>query len=459
MSRPINNRELIIMERKKFLASSLAVTAAATLPGLGASIPRALASTLRASTTITWWNWGDPALNPAMTASPGVSHNSHTDAVKTLYEKSASGVVIDTTTYPYPDYLTALKTSFAGGNEADTVELQPGALMSQYQPYLTPIDSYAAHTFGANYRSQFYPLAIRETLYADPHQHSLYGLPVGLFSGNALYYNTAIFKKYNLGVPKSYADLKHIADILNSHNIIPISWGAKDGWPNVDWFLMIVEQTAPGLWDAAQQGKATFTNQGIVQALQILVRMQKDGIFSRGVWGTTAYPEAITLFESGKAAMYFTGSWDLSGFMAPTTKVRDSVNLFPLPPLASGLKPGRLFGGTNMIAAVTKAAKNPQAAFDFIAWQAASGQKATWVDRDYFLPSRKDLAPARLPGQFQTLQSYFAKALPTAIDREPRSAEVKQALQDAIANTSTLGMDPAKAAGAIQAAYDRTKKS
>lgn len=222
---------------------------------------------------------------------------------------------------------------------------------------------------------------------------------------------------------------------------------------------MIVEQTAPGLWDAAQQGKATFTNQGIVQALQILVRMQKDGIFSRGVWGTTAYPEAITLFESGKAAMYFTGSWDLSGFMAPTTKVRDSVNLFPLPPLASGLKPGRLFGGTNMIAAVTKAAKNPQAAFDFIAWQAASGQKATWVDRDYFLPSRKDLAPARLPGQFQTLQSYFAKALPTAIDREPRSAEVKQALQDAIANTSTLGMDPAKAAGAIQAAYDRTKKS
>ena len=40
-------------------------------------------------------------------------------------------------------------------------------------------------------------------------------------------------------------------------------------------------------------------------------------------------------------------------------------------------------------------------------------------------------------------------------DREPLYAEVKQALQDAVANASTLGMPPARAMGAIQAAYDR----
>lgn len=449
------------MERKTFLQSGLSAVAAAALPGLGTVIPGALASAARARMTITWWNWNnDPPINPYLTSAPGVSHNSRNDAVKSFYQKSHSGTVIDVTGYPYPNYVTALKTAFAGGNEPDTVALQPGALLSEYQPYLVPIDGYAARLWGPQWRSQFYPLGIRETLNADPQRKTMYGLPIGLFAGNALYYNQAIFKQYHLGIPQSYSDLKHLADILNSHNVIPIAWGAKDAWPNVDWFLMLVEQTAPGVWDAAQHGKARFTSPGIVQALEILVRMQKDRFFSRSAWGTTAYPEAITLFSSGKAAMYLTGSWDLFGFTLPTAKVHDRLGLFPLPPMAPGLKRGRLFGGTNMVAAVTKAASHPQAAFDFIAWQAnTAGQKATWVDRAFFLPSRKDIAPPRFPARYQPLEEYFVKALPTAIDREPLLAAVKQALEDAIANTSTLGMDPRKAAAAIQAAYDRSPKT
>ena len=446
------------MERKTFLQSGLSIAAAATIPGLSPSIPRALASEALKATTITWWGWGDPPLNPNLTTAPGVSHNSRNDAVKVLYEKSHPGVVIDATAYPYPDYVTALKTAFAGGNEPDTVELQPGALIGQYQPYLVPVDSYAAKLWGPQWRSQFYPLGVRETLNADRRHKTMYGLPVGLFAGNALYYNTAIFKKYNLKPPRSYAELKHIADILNSHNVIPIAWGAKDQWPNVDWYLMLAEQTAPGMWDAAQRGKATFTHPGLVRALEILVKMQKDGIFARGAWGTAAYPVAIGLFGSGKAAMYFTGDWDLHNFS--TSKVHDQIDLFPLPPMAPGLKPGRLFGGTNMVAAVTQAAKNPQADFDFIAWQAGSvGQRETWVNRSLFLPSRKDIPIPRMPNeQYRRMKMYFYRALPRAIDREPLFAEVKQALQDAVANASTLGMPPARAMGAIQVAYDRAAK-
>jgi raffinose/stachyose/melibiose transport system substrate-binding protein len=444
------------VERKTFLASGLTVAAAAALPNLG-NLGRVSAAS--SQSTVTWWSWASVALNPALTPAPGVSHNSTNDALKVLYEKAFPGRKIDDTTYPYPDYLTALKTAFAGGNEPDTLMLQPGALMSEYQPYLLPLESYCTKTWGHNYRKQFAPLGIRETLNADPAHKTLYGLPIGLFGGDAVFYNKAIFKQYNLGIPQSYADLKSIADTLNGHGIIPIAWGAKDGWPNVDWFLMVVEQTAPGIWDAAQHGKAPFTHRGIVQALEILVKMQKDRIFSRNAWGTTAYPEAITLFESGKAAMYLTGSWDIPGFAAPTTKVRNSISLFPLPPLGPGLKRGKLFGGINGALAVSKAAKDPQAAFDFISWQAGpAGLKQTWVDRAYYLPTRTDVAPVKLAPQWAAQQNYFAKGLRTAIDREPLSAVVKQALQDAVANVSVMGQDAAKAAAAIQAAYDKSKK-
>src|SRR5438067_1755560 len=283
----------------------------------------------------------------------------------------------------------------------------------------------------------------------------MYALPIGMEVGTALYYNTAIFEQYNLRPPRSYADLKHITDILNSHNITPIAWGAKDGWPNFDWYRMLVEQTAPGVWDAALAGKARFTNPGLVQALAILVKLQKDRIFSTGAWGTTAYPEAITLFQSGKSAMYNTGSWDLLGFA--TAKVGNTLSLVPLPPMAPGLKSGRMFGTSNMMAAVSKAAKNPQAAFDFVAWQADAGQQATWVNQVGFLPSRYGMHTAPMPNaHYQTIEKYFLKALPTAVVRYSPllTAQLQKATEDAIANASTLGMSPDKALRAVQAVYD-----
>jgi hypothetical protein len=47
------------------------------------------------------------------------------------------------------------------------------------------------------------------------------------------------------------------------------------------------------------------------------------------------------------------------------------------------------------------------------------------------------------------------KGLRTAIDREPKLAAVKQALQDAIAAASTQGQNAARAMAAVQTAYDQ----
>ena len=449
------------MKRKTFLASTLSAAAAVAISGMGEALPRAFASEERASTTLTWWGWGDPPVDPTVTGLPN-QHNSKNDAVKAFYEKSHPGITIDTTVYNYPDYVTALKTSFAGGNAPDTVELEPGPLVTEYVPYVLPLDAMAAKRWGANWRNQFFPLAISQTLSADPQHKSMYALPVGLEAGTGLYYNTAIFAKYSLKPPQTYADLKNVADVLNGHGIVPIAWGAKDGWPNFDWLRMLVEQTAPGMWDQALAGKAKFTDPKIVMALQILVQMQKDHIFSSSAWGTTAYNQAISLFETGKAAMYNSGTWDLSGFSLPTTKVHDVIDVMPVPIMAPGLKNDRLWATANMMTAISKTAKDPQAAFDFIAWQADIGQKATWVDKTGFLPSRLGMAPQPQPNaRYNKILSHFLSKMPTAVVRygAQLTAELQKAVEDAIANASTLGLDPAKAMAAVQAVADKSRKS
>ncbi len=106
--------------------------------------------------------------------------------------------------------------------------------------------------------------------------------------------------------------------------------------------------------------------------------------------------------------------------------------------------------------------KNPQAAFDFIAWQADQGQQLTWVNKSGFLPSRKDLkTPTQPNAQFSAIEAYFLAQLPHAVIRygAPLTAKLQQAIEDAIANASTLGTDPAKALAAVQTAHESDARS
>lgn len=404
---------------------------------------------------VSWWNWDDALLSGGSTQTVGYKTNAKL-ATKALAEHATPGLVVDETSYPYPDYLTSLKTAFASGTEPDVVDLQPGAMIQEYQSYLVPINALAAKAWGPNWKSRYESIGIREAMGPKPSGGLVYGLPADIFDGTGLYYNRAIFAKYGLSVPKTYAELKHVADVLNSHGIIPIAWGAKDQWPNQDWYLMVAEQVAPGVWDKAQAGVAKFTDPGLVQALQILVKMQTDKIFGRSSWASTQYPEALTLLQTGRAAMWASGSWDAAtvwGF-----KNHNDFSLMPMPRLAPNAGPGHLFGGVNFVMAITKAAKDPVAAFKLAAWRAgAAGQQQIAMNRWGYLSSVKGVK-----GTFpwdkdfnSRVWTQWTAGLSTAIDRQPKSAAVSQALMDAVAAASTQGEDPAKGMAAVQAAYGK----
>ncbi len=439
-----------MLQRRAFRTCALFLMIATML------IPMHPASMQAATTShVSWWNWDDALMGGGSTQTTGYKTNQKL-ATKVLAEAATPGLVVDETSYPYNDYLTALKTSFASGTEPDVVDLQPGASLQEYQSYLVPINALAAKAWGPNWESKYASIGIRQAMGPKPSGGVVYGLPADIFDGSGLYYNRAIFAKYGLSVPKTYADLKHVADVLNSHGIIPIAWGAKDGWPNADWYLMVAEQMAPGVWDKAQVGKAKFTDPGLVKALQVMVNMQKDKIFGRSSWATTQYPEALTLLETGRAAMWASGSWD--AWTIWSLKNHADYSLMPMPRLAPDAGPGHFFGGVNFVMVITKAAKDPATAFKLLAWRAgAGGQQQIAMNRWGYLSSVNGVT-----GTFpwnadynSRVWSQWANGLSTAIDRQPKSAAVQQALWDAIAAASTQGEDPAKAMASVQAAYGK----
>jgi raffinose/stachyose/melibiose transport system substrate-binding protein len=432
-------------------------TGAALVVLISASLAPMHTSSLHAASSshVSWWNWDDALMSGGSTQTVGYKSNSKL-ATKTLAEQANPGLVVDETSYPYANYLTALKTAFASGTEPDVVDLQPGAMVQEYKSYLVPVNTLAAKLWGPNWESRYQAIGIREAMGPNPSGGKVYGLPADVFDGDGLYYNRTIFAKYGLSIPKTYADLKHVANVLNSHGIIPIAWGAKDGWPNQDWYLMAAEQVAPGVWDKAQDGQAKFTNPGLVQALQILVNMQKDKIFGRASWATTMYPDALTLLETGRAAMLPTGSWDAANIWS--LKNESDYSLMPMPRLAPNAGPGHLFGGVNFVMVITKAAKDPAVAFKLAAWRAgAAGQQQIAMDRWGYLSSVKGVT-GKFPwdAAFNSrIWTQWSAGLSTAIDRQPKSAAVSTALIDAIAAASTQGVNPAKAMSSVQAAYGK----
>ena len=87
---------------------------------------------------VSWWNWNDALLSGGDTQTVGYKTNARL-ATKALVERDTPGLRVDETSYPYANYLTALKTAFASGTEPDVVDLQPGAMLQQYAAYLVPL--------------------------------------------------------------------------------------------------------------------------------------------------------------------------------------------------------------------------------------------------------------------------------------------------------------------------------
>ncbi|GGE33030.1 ABC transporter substrate-binding protein [Pullulanibacillus camelliae] len=159
----------------------------------------------------------------------------------------------------------------------------------------------------------------------------LYGVTMAAYGRGGVFYNEALFKKYNLSIPKTYDQLVHVCEVFASHNITPLMVGAKDGWDQ-----MIVEagiqQSLPHdqadtlnkeLWT----GKTTWANQPVFKT--VMERYQKlSQYFEPNAFGEP-YAPTPGLFANGKAAMLVDGTFDGDAVHQANPNLKFSW--FPLP--------------------------------------------------------------------------------------------------------------------------------
>ena len=198
------------------------------------------------------------------------------------------------------------------------------------------------------------------SLEANIYNGKLYGLPVTTDFW-VIYYNKALFAKYNVKVPTTIDELLAAAKVFRANGIIPMSTDGKDAWPlsiTIDNLIGRVNGDFSVIQKALDR-EMKFTDPVFLTAAKKFKGMVDAKLFQDDLL-TSDYGAARNLFGQEKAAMYLMGSWEmgLGTDTAFSEHFRENVSVFKFPVLSDGKGTHddlvAWFGGNYVVSAKTK---------------------------------------------------------------------------------------------------------
>lgn len=173
------------------------------------------------------------------------------------------------------------------------------------------------------------------------------------------YYNKSMFKKYDIPVPKTSADLVAAMKKFAGHGITPWAESAEEYPLGQLWYQLALSK-ADRKWVNDFQlykGKVNWHGKELSYATNTLNKWVKKGYISKNSTGMKA-EDAGTAFEAGKYPIFFSGSWWYNRFTTEVKKFKWGSFLYP----GTTMSPG---SAGNMWVVPTKA-KQKDLAYKFI---------------------------------------------------------------------------------------------
>lgn len=178
-------------------------------------------------------------------------------------------------------------------------------------------------------------------------------------------YNKAIFKRLNLNPPKTEAEFFAVMDAIKKDGkVAPLALGLADQWES---HQVVFTNVGPNFWKGEEgrkaliDGKARFTDASFVAAFEHLARL--GAYLPKGASAQT-YGDSQNLFALGRAAIYPTGSWDISYF---NQQGGLELGVFAPPVKKAGDK-CYISDHTDIGIGINRKARNPADAAKFLDW-------------------------------------------------------------------------------------------
>jgi raffinose/stachyose/melibiose transport system substrate-binding protein len=215
-----------------------------------------------------------------------------------------------------------------------------------------------------------------------------YTFPTGLSYETGVFYNKAIFAKYNLSVPTTWTQFVTDCQTLQAAGVTPLGIGGADGWPPGLIMLGAVQGQYPstadknalakGLW----KGKVSLTdsqNEAILDQVQ-----QAEGFAEKGFAGV-AYDSIPANFAAGDYAMTVDGTWDETTIAAAVGS-NFQFGYFPLPTGSTAASNAQLTGKTEIELSIASSSKNRAADLAYLNFFSTPAVYKTFVKLSGFAP-------------------------------------------------------------------------
>ncbi|MFS2134927.1 ABC transporter substrate-binding protein [Duganella sp. Dugasp56] len=272
------------------------------------------------------------------------------------FEKNHPGIEVKFAPTAPTEYDSSLAARLAGGTAGDLIACRPfDVSLSLYKKgHLERLD-------GKPGMQNFAPTAT--VAWQTDDAKETFCMPVASVIHGFLY-NKKIFKKLNLQPPKTVDEFFGVLDALKQGGITPLALGTADQWESSQ---MVYTNIGPNFWRGEEgrkaliAGKAKLTDAPFVEALQFEQRM--GTYLTKGASAQT-YGDSQNQFALGRAAIYPTGSWDISYF-SQTPGLE--LGAFP-PPVRKAGDPCFISDHMDIGIGINKKSKNKDDAYKFLAW-------------------------------------------------------------------------------------------
>ncbi|MGW4790136.1 ABC transporter substrate-binding protein [Streptomyces sp. NPDC004230] len=407
------------LSRRGLLRAGLAGTAATALGGLASGCAVPTGST---GQNMVLWYWdgglGDTVL----------------DKARACYGGSVDLQAIKIGGY----YRSKLITTMAGRAHVPDIAGLKGEDMASYLPNADQFVD--LRTLGAEkYRSQYLPWKWDQGIADDG---TMVGFPIDC-GPVAHFYQYAVFQKAGLPYEPE--------DVSRELNTWEKFFGAGERLRKKIPGTYLLSDVNVVFENAVQQGSKRYVDkdrhfigdqQHVRTAWDLAVEAKRRGIVSDLVTGT---PDQLSAVQDGKLPSQLGASWATNDLKSgvPKTKGRWRVADMPVRPSNNG----------GSFLSITKACREPERAFEIIAWLLDPANQAQgFVDAGLFpsTPASYGLGQLREPDPFfggqVTMDVFGPAAQKIAVAyNSPYDVALGQPVKDEIKNVGVLGKDPKKA--------------
>ena len=272
---------------------------------------------------------------------------------------------------------------------------QTGQVLNLLDGYLTPeiMDEYSSATWSPQGSGGEYWI-----------------IPPSLAVCHTVYANTALLEKLGLEYPQTYEEWLEQIPVIRAAGYYPVSMGNKDPWVVNSWLLsLLLDRLGGPEWfmAAATGDGASFTDEPMVRALEIIKEMTDKGLFSPGV-NQMSNTEADQEFYQQKSVYLIDAGWRTSGMDNDLSEeMKEAVEMHVFPEIKGEVRHNTSTATVSEgfgINAKLKGTEKADAAWTFITFY--NGEEGAAIRAQYGdVPSYKlDLTKIKLA----TMQSKFA---------------------------------------------------